>query len=393
LKEGDAEVLFTLSGHTSVVQDLATDRAGKLLASAGEDGLVRLWDLASRMEKGQRPGMRSVALDGRGERLVTVQQERQAVLWATGSPPSPAQHTWHQGGVHAVLFSPPDPRAPAGPQLVVSGGDEAIRWHDPRTGKEEKKAKATRAPVISLACRPDGKMVAAALGKREGAEIRDRELRCWDLESGAEKQLEGHSRGVVCLAYSRDGRLLASGGLDGTVILWDGMTLERVGELNDHRGGVCGVAFSSDGRALFTTAQDNKLRIWDVETRALRLAVGAPGPPRNLLGLAVSPRGDLVAAGGHNGAIVVWKAETGEEVGVLRGHNGAVHTLAFTPSGKRLASGSADGTVRVWDPERGWELLTLTQHKRVVTSLAFSADGRWLASGSKDQTVALFEAP
>ena len=150
------------------------------------------------------------------------------------------------------------------------------------------------------------------------------------------------------MAFSPDGKRLASASRDETVKVWDAATGQETLTLKGHTGGVTSVAFSPDGKRLASASEDETVKVWD--------------------------------------------AATGQETLTLKGHTGCVTSVAFSPDGKRLASASDDGTVKVWDAATGQETLTLKGHTDAVTSVAFSPDGQRLASASSDGTVKVWDA-
>ena len=180
-------------------------------------------------------------------------------------------------------------------------------------------------------------------GRRPDRVHPDREVKVWDAQTGQEVlSLRGHVGGLRSVAFSPDGRRLASTGLDQTVKLWDAATGQEVLTLRGHIDNVFCVAFSPDGRQLASGGLDRTVRIWDA----------TPVEP-----------------------------EPGPEYRTLRGHTGAVTDVAFHPTdGRSLASAGTDGTVRVWDFLSGKELCTLPgAPSGTGMSVAYSPDGRRLA--------------
>ncbi|MER7492527.1 trypsin-like peptidase domain-containing protein [Streptomyces pharetrae] len=191
-------------------------------------------------------------------------------------------------------------------------------------------------------------------------------------------RLSGHTREVRAVAYSSDGRTIASAGVDQYICLWDTATLKPRGKLTGHRDAVNAVAFSADDRTIASGGADNTVRLWNATT-------GEPG--RTLEGhteqvraVAFSADGRTVASGGADNTVRLWDPATGELRRTLKGHTEQVRAVAFSADGRTIASGSADNTVRLWDPTTGELRRTLKDHNFPVTSVAFSADGKTLAT-------------
>jgi len=244
-------VLLVLEGHKSPVYGVAFSPDGYQLASASDDGTVRLWDPET------------------GQPTVTLERP---------------------GRVRGVAFSPD------GRQLASAGEDGAVRLWDPVTGQLTATLQGHTGPVNGVAFSPDGRQLASASN--------DGTVRLWDP---AGKQLtatlEGHKDRVQAVAFSRDGRQLASASSDRTVRLWDPASRQLTATLEGHTGFVNGVAFSPDGRQLASVGDDGTVRLWDFTTGQSSTLRGYTGP---LLAMTFSPDGRQLATGGDDRTVRLW---------------------------------------------------------------------------------------
>jgi WD40 repeat protein/serine/threonine protein kinase len=195
----------------------------------------------------------------------------------------------------------------------------------------------------------------------------------------------GSGRGV---AYSPDGRRLASASLDGSLKVWDARTGLEVVAVDTRQDMVSGVAYSPDGRRLATGSWDKTVKVWDVATGREVLTLRGTD---KVFTVAFSPDGQYLASAGHGGAVEVWKATTGEKLRTLRGHTNIVQSVAFRPNSRQLASAGGD-IVKVWDVTTGQDLLTLRGHRWLVLGVAYSPDGGRLATAGLDKMVKLWDA-
>lgn len=431
--------------HTQGVRDICYSPDGQRLATACLDGRVRLWDTRRWAQIDESPpyGDHLVCLkfspDGRriaygGGYMFEADSRNTAVcIWDLTSrkvqPPLPG----HTQAVTGVAWHPD------GKQLASCSIDGQVILWDPASGQRLRSLApgARRGALFSLEFSPpDGRSLAIA-----GVEVPS--LNAWAqvLETsslGVRNEFSGHSRRLSCLAFSPDGRQLATAAADGQAKVWLADPWPPYLSLAGHDQPVSTVAFSPDGHFLATGSLDQTAKIWDAQTGVLLRTIpvefpvislafsptgtqlattgpdqaacvwpipglrlqktSAPGPLRRLPGhagavLAVgwSPDNRWLATGGKDHQAILWNAEAGQVHRPLIGHTNWVLALAFSPNSQLLATGSADATIRIWDVHAGQCLRTLNSHAGGVLSLAFSPDGRLLATGGGDQILRLWE--
>jgi eukaryotic-like serine/threonine-protein kinase len=216
----------------------------------------------------------------------------------------------------------------------------------------------------------------------------------WQRQTHLElRTFRGHTDGVWSVAYSPDGRLIATGSSDHTAKIWNAATGLELHTLKGHHDWVGGIAFFPDGRRIVTGSSDQTARIWDVATgNELKILVGHT---HWITSVAVSPDGQRIVTGSHDNTARIWDAASGKHLLTLKGHRirvgPAISSVAFSPNGERIVTGSNDRTAQVWDAATGAELLRLEGHTNRIRSVAFSPDGKRIATGSADQTVRVWD--
>jgi WD40 repeat protein len=318
--------IHKLEGHTLPVKAIAFSPDGEMLASASDDGTIKLWD-------GQ-PGAPPQTLKG---------------------------HTY---AVNAVAFSP-DGKTLVSASAEVNG---TIKLWDCGSGAEQQKLKYRTMAVNTLTFSPNGEMLASASILDDGAII------LWDCQTGAmRKTLIGHWLNVNTVAFSPDGKTVASASHDGYVKLWDaqsGKTLQSLWGYSQWvnavalepagiraktfaPAGIRDVVYSPDGNLVASAADDGLVRIWDSRSGAAvktlkRQWRWATVSPVGINTVAFSPAGMTLASASDDGVLKLWDMRTGAILQTIKAHSKWISDVTFTPEGKTLASASHDGTIKLW---------------------------------------------
>ena len=200
--------------------------------------------------------------------------------------------------------------------------------------------------------------------------------------------LSGHSSWVMSVAINSRRQILASGGLDDTIKLWNLQTGNLVKTLPGHLKAVNSVAISPNGQFLVSSSDDTTVKVWNLQTGDLLHNLS--GHSRDVNAVAISPNGQIVVSGSEDRTVRIWKLATGELLRVLAGTAGMVKAVAISPNGQWLASGGLDNQIKLWNLNNGELTRTLYGHFNSVNSVTISPDGQTLASGSKDKTIRLW---
>jgi WD40 repeat protein len=364
-----------MQGDTVPVRSILNPQ-GNLIASAQENGTIRLWNLEGKELKAWQADPQrvwDVAFSPDRDLLASAGQSGTISLWDLQGNKI---RSWqaHKGQMRDVSFSP------NGRIIATAGGEDGILnlWN--LQGDKLASWPAHKQMLKSVSFSPDGQLIATS-----GL---DRTVRIWDFSGQLIEEFPVHAWKVV---FSPDGKLIASAGDDGFIHLWN-EKYQQIGLLRGDNQRLWNVTFSPDSQTIASAGEDGSPKIWDVRGQKLREFSGHTGPARRV---SFSPDGKILASSGDDGTTRLWSLEA-KELANWQGDRNSVNALVFSPDGQVLVSGGQDNSIHFWDlknlPNNSSQLnQNLSQGKSGIKSISISSDGKFLVTASDNNIVRIWD--
>lgn len=382
------KLIHVLSGHAAEVGGLAFTPDGRFLISSSEDGMLIVWDANTGELLRSIPDYTifkaSFSPDGTRVAASTFSGLQ---VWNYTSDTAELVSLEEDQAVLTIpdggpgIFSP-DGNLLAAPSFAIASGN-AIKIWDANTGQELLTLSGHTDWLAGMAFSPDGKRLAST--------SLDGTVRIWSLSSGGENVTvlgPGAPYGTR-VAYNPSGTEFATNAGDGTATIWNAQTGQPRLTLHGHENEVLNIAFSPDGKRFATSSLDATAIIWDAGTGEQLLTLS--GHEIGVRDITFSLDNKLIATGGFDNTARIWDGETGAELLKINGHEGIIPGVTFSPDGTQLATASTDGTAKIWNVATGQLIRTLTGHSSGVVDIAYSPDGTKLATASNDATAKIWD--
>ena len=386
-----------IEAESGALNDVSFDRTGRRLATAGDSGVVQVFESRTGRElQAIRTGggrALSAQFSPKGDLIATATGRGNVELWHASDAARVRAFEGHRGQVPRLAFSPD------GALIATAGSDGTARVWDVQTGRQVARFDGHVGPFVnSVAFSPDGRLVVSA-----GA---DETARVWEADSGEQRLKLSPPADVReafewnSASFSPSGSRIVTAGDDGLVRVWDAATGDLQVTITASEDLVYDAAFSPNGTRLITSSLDGAVRVWDtrgggrdgsgtrrgVVTNELLSSAG------DVVRASFDPSGNLVASAHVDGGARIWDATPNDATLTFTHHNRGVLGATFSPDGEAVATSDGGGVVAIWDPATGSIRRELDRHPPgYVWDVAFSPDGAHLATVSSDRSARVWD--
>ena len=375
------QCLMTLEGHEQIVRSVAFSPDGKIMASCSLDHTIKLWSvqtgecLHTMVEVNAVYSLAfapQIDVNSSDGQLASAGEDGLIKIWDTNTGQIISAIAGHQKQIWSIAFSAD------GQMLASAGDDETVKLWSVSTGELIRTLYGHKNRIWSVAFSPDAKTLVS------GSD--DRIVKLWDVDTGqCIRTIQGYHKATKPVAFSPDGNLLFSFSYEEqSVRVWDVQNAKCLRNFDLGTSGVMQVAFSPDQQTFACGNYDHTIKLFNVKNGTCSQIL--QGHSAWVRFVAFTADGEILASGSGDQTIKLWHLQTSQCLNTLCGHHSPVQTLAIHPNGEILASGSWDGMIKIWDLRSHKCLITLAEHSDRIESLAFCEDGI-LISGSMDRSI------
>ena len=384
----DGTLLKTIEAHKARIWEVEFSPDGQTIATASRDGTVKLWNLDGTeiaTLKGHQDAVLAVAFSPDGQTIATASRDRTIKLWNRQGKLLSSLEA-HEQEIHDIVFSPNNSAPNREQILATASNDRTVKlWRiEPDRMLPQLQQVITNfdGDVWTVAFSPTGETI--AVGSHEG------KIRLFDARGEFQKIVYGHENLVSDIEFSSDGQTFTSVGWDLAIKIWrsDGSLVKTIADDSQR---IWGVALSKNGKTIATAGERYGVKLWRSTNPLLTRFRGHNAA---VIDVAYHPNRDIIASASDDKTIELIDP-TGKRLATWTGSRNGVLGVDYSPNGRTLVSGHNDGTVRLWeisavDPTKVVRVKNLLGHDALVWRIAHSPDGRIFATASEDNTVKLW---